>query len=95
MKPVIWNRLVCCCSAENDASVRMFKLPAPRELSESIVTSVGQKQQWMEYHHPYPYRVVNFQMKGVRGSCANFDERQEISSEIATDQLSLTAAVER
>ena len=93
IKPLAWKQLLKC--AENSNAVQLYKLPAPKEPKQTLFeVTVGSSLRWTEYKHPSPYRPVNDATTGVRGSCANFSERLNVTSEVVSKQLDLTGVSE-
>lgn len=85
-----WKQLLKC--AENSDAVQFYKLSAPRETKQTLLQStIGSSIQWMEYRHPFPYRSINDSTTGVRGSCANYANRVNVTSEVVSKKLDLAA----
>eukprot|EP00731_Ephydatia_muelleri_P039054 Em1074g2a len=53
--------------------------------------------QGVEYVHPYPYRLVSDENQPVRvrGSCSTYEQRRDVTEDIAKEGLSLSAAIEK
>eukprot|EP00731_Ephydatia_muelleri_P002705 Em0001g2705a len=89
-KQFIWGQLI-----QRGTIVRLYKLPEPRKVVETL-RPLGAAQ-GVEYVHPYPYRLVSDENQPVRvrGSCSTYEQRRDVTEDIAKEGLSLSAAIEK
>jgi len=89
-KSFIWTHLLRC--VEEAKTVRIFQLAEPREL---VQTTSTHSPSFVEYCHPFPYRLISIPEKGIRGSCASFNTRKDITTEILQEQMDLSTVMEK
>ena len=81
--------------------MQLFQLAQPRKPVQVTDThtadskSLSDSNCWVEYIHPFPYRPISIPEKGVRGSCASFKERSDVTNEILQAQMELNVASEK
>lgn len=93
IKPLAWKHLLKC--AESSNAIQLFKLPAPREYQQTVFqVTIGSSLQWIEYKHPFPYCSINDPTTGVRGSCASYNDRENVTGQIVSEQLDLAKVTE-
>ena len=94
IKPLAWKQMLTY--AGQTSALQLYKLPQPRELQQTLSHfSLGVSFKWTEYKHPFQYHPVNDSTKGARGSCGDYFEREDVTSEIADQQLDLASVAER
>ena len=71
-------------------SVSLFTLPTVRHTAALISDEDGVS----EYFHPFPYRFVTSD-DGVRGSCACYSEREDVTAMVVESNMQLPQVQER
>lgn len=100
-KQYIWKEVLASVTDTVDTCpVLLYRLPSPRELIQTTFypcTTSNAKivSTRMEYKHPFPYRFVSLPSSPssrpvTRGSCASFFQRQDVTMEIASEEMSLS-----
>ena len=100
-KSYLWNQVLASVTDTVDTCpVLLYQLPSPRELTQTVfypgTTSYARiVSTRMEYKHPFTYRFVNAPSTSsshpaVRGSCTSFFQRQDVTMEIASEEMSLS-----
>ena len=98
-KSFIWTQLLRY--VEEAKTMQFFQLAQPREPVQVTDThsadskNLGDSNYWVEYIHPFPYRPISIPEKGIRGSCASFKERSDVTTEILQAQMELNVASEK
>lgn len=85
----IWGQLLQCTGPSQ--LIRFYRLPEPREDKQSLRPSPVAGR---EYHHPFPYRPVMSKDGRIKGSCATYKQRRDITKEILERNLTLDEAIE-
>lgn len=83
-KCYIWRQLLHFMHGEPGTSLALYRVPP--DSRPSVEASE-------EYVHPYLYCFVN--QNGVRGSCASFADRVDVTTTILEEQLQLGQVEER
>lgn len=82
-KPFIWKQLLCIMK-ESPSSFSLHRLPNPRPLALLSVE---------EYTSSSPLSLIS--CNGVRGSCATFEEREDVTAIVLEEQPELQQVEDR
>lgn len=80
---------------KSGAIIRLYQLPEPRKVVDTL-HPLGSSQGF-EYIHPHSYRLVldEKQPVRVRGSCGTYEQRKDVTEDVAKESISFDAAIEK
>ena len=84
-KAYLWSQLLHVCTQRESAPITLFTLPTARPHPPPAPLD----GKWFEadYVHPHTYCMVS--EGGVRGSCAHYTEREDVTAYVLDNDFSL------